>query len=80
MLMRETKTRVLALLSNIKTWMWEQKLKLNENKTKIMLIKGDLRPSITQRVWQFETKYYSKSLATWMLKPLHLLLLTGHEI
>ena len=29
----ETKTKVLALLSDTKTWMGEQKLKLNESKT-----------------------------------------------
>ena len=35
----ENKTKVLALLSDIKTWLREQKLKLNESKTEIMLIK-----------------------------------------
>ena len=43
----ETKTKVLALLSDIKTWMTEQKLKLNESKTELLLIKGNLRTNIT---------------------------------
>ena len=34
----ETKTKVVALLSDIKTWMRERKLLLNERKPEIMLI------------------------------------------
>ena len=36
----ETKTKVVALLSDIKIWMRERKLKQNESKTEILLIKG----------------------------------------
>ena len=43
----ETKTKVLALLYAIMTWMRERKLKLNESKTEIMLIKGNLRTNVT---------------------------------
>ena len=43
----ETKTKVVALFSDIKIWMREQKLKLNENKTEIILIKGNLRTNDT---------------------------------
>ena len=40
-------TKVLALLSDINSWMRERKLKLNESKTEIMLIKGNLRTNVT---------------------------------
>ena len=39
----ETKIKVAAPLFDIKTWVREQKLKLNESKTEIMLMKGNLR-------------------------------------
>ena len=42
----ETKTKVLALLSDIKIWMSRRKLKLNENKTEIMLVKGNMRTNV----------------------------------
>ena len=42
------KTNVLALLSDIKTLMRERKFSLNESKTEIMLIKGNLRANVTQ--------------------------------
>ena len=41
----KTKTKVPALLSDIKIWMREQKLRLNE--TEIMLTKGNLRTNVT---------------------------------
>ena len=42
----ETKTEVVALLSDIKIWIRKRKLKLNEKKTEIMLIKGNLRTNV----------------------------------
>ena len=56
----ETKTKILALLSDINTWIREWKWKLTESKTEIMLIKGNLRTNVTH------------DFGTWMLKPLHL--------
>ena len=64
----ETKTKVLALLCDIKTWIRTQKLRLNESKMEIMLIKSNFRTNVLM------------SLATWMLKPLHLPLLIPYKI
>ena len=64
----DNKTKFLQLLSDIKTWMRERRLKLNKSKTEIMLIKDNLRTML------------HLSLATWMLKPLHLPLLVLYEI
>ena len=64
----ETKTKDLALLSDIKTWTRERKLKVIDSKTKIILINGYLRKNVLM------------SLATWMFKPPHLPLLIGHRI
>ena len=43
----ENMTNVLALPPNIKTWKIERELKVNEGKTKNMLIKGNLRTNVT---------------------------------
>ena len=40
--------RVLALMSDIKVWMLQRRLKLNENKTEITIIKGNMRHSISE--------------------------------
>ena len=45
----DTKTKDLALLSDIKTWMKERKLKLNENKTEIMLIKDNSKTNVAHK-------------------------------
>ena len=42
-----TKNDVTALLSDIKIWMNKRKLKLNEGKTEIILLKGSMRKDIT---------------------------------
>lgn len=42
----ETKTRVTSLMTDIKTWMVRMKLKLNESKTEIMLVAGNLRAGV----------------------------------
>ena len=42
----ETKTRVASLMNDIKTWMVKMKLKLNESKTEILLVAGNLRASV----------------------------------
>lgn len=42
----ETKTRVGSLMSDIKIWMRERKLKLNEGKTEIILVSGNLRSNV----------------------------------
>ena len=43
---QEAKDRLIALLSDIKIWMAKRKLKLNDGKTEIMIIKGNLRNTI----------------------------------
>ena len=52
----ETKTEVLALLSNIKIWIRHCKLKLNESETEIMLIKGYLRTNVTCKFDNLDVK------------------------
>ena len=44
----ESKNMITALMHDIKVWMLERKLKLNESKTEVMVIKGNLRTNITQ--------------------------------
>ena len=44
----ESKSKALELLHDIRAWMYERKLKLNEGKTEVMLIKGNLRTNIAQ--------------------------------
>ena len=41
---------------NIKTWMREQKLKLNESKTEIILIKSNLRVSVTHEFGKLDVE------------------------
>ena len=43
-----TKTKVLALLFDMKTWMRERKLKPYESNTETILIKGNLRTKVTR--------------------------------
>ena len=43
---QEAKDRLISLLSDIKIWMAKRKLKLNDGKTEIMVIKGNLRNTI----------------------------------
>ena len=52
----ETRTKVPALLCDIKIWMRERKLKLNESKMEIMLIKGNLRTSVTQELGNLDVE------------------------
>ena len=44
----DTKGKVVQLLTDIRKWMCERKLKLNDRKTEIMLVKGNLRSSWTE--------------------------------
>ena len=43
---QDTKDKISALLSDIKKWMCERKLKLNDSKTEVVLIRGNLRNSV----------------------------------
>ena len=45
---QDTKDKLSSLLSDIKKWMCERKLKLNDNKTEVILIKGNLRNSVAE--------------------------------
>ena len=42
----ETKAKIVSLMSDIKTWMGRKKLKLNEGKTEILLVAGNLRSDV----------------------------------
>ena len=42
----DTKEKIVSLLHDVKVWMLERKLKLNESKTDILLVKGGLRVDI----------------------------------
>ena len=65
--MNENKTDVLALLSDIKTWMREWKLKLNESKTEIMLIKCNSRATVTLEFGNLDVETSTLRLLLWIL-------------
>ena len=44
----DTKVKVVQLLNDIRKWMCERKLKLNDRKTEIMLVRGNMRDSLTE--------------------------------
>ena len=46
----DTKVKVVQLLNDIRKWMCERKLKLNDRKTEIMLVRGNMRDSLTEEL------------------------------
>ena len=58
----DTKEKIVSLLHDVKVWMLERKLKLNESKTDILLVKGGLRVDI-------ETEFGALDLGNLQLYP-----------
>ena len=44
----DVKNKVMSLFSDIKIWMARRKLKLNDSKTEVIIVRGNLRNNITE--------------------------------